>query len=384
MNINLFYCRWISISGTPHFLLSLKGVNVKRLIILVAYSFSVLALFACGGGGGGGDDAIVVPPVKVVDTVEVADTVAPYVLSTIPEFNNTSVAINRAITVTFNEPIAPATITLYSILVDDEYGNAIVGAVEYDESSLTATFIPDSYLVFGDTYVATVTTDIEDLSGNTLVEDYIWQFTTSDADLIAPDVLSHYPAVNANSVALNTAIAVTFNEPIDPFTINAQALTLNGTAPVDGTVTYVGTTALFKPTANLMAGTVYTASVAGTIKDLAGNDLETTVEWKFTTGNQADVIGPLVLSVSPPKGEDDVPITSLMQVNFDESITPFEFGLIDGIPVTVTFNNDFTTATLKPTAGLRSGVTYSALIYVSDMAGILMDGPFVWEFSMAP
>lgn len=139
---------------------------MKRLMVLITSVITVFALCACGGGSGGGggsDDAAadnVVPP-----SVEVPDDTAPYVLSTIPEINSTA-GINRAITVTFNEPIEPATITSSSILLDDADGFPVAGAVDYDEASRTATFRPDADLGPEKDYIATVTTDVEDLAGN--------------------------------------------------------------------------------------------------------------------------------------------------------------------------------------------------------------------------
>jgi len=352
---------------------------MKRLMVLMAAVFTVFALCACGGGSGGGSDHaaadIVVPP-----SVEVPDDTAPYVLSTIPEINGTA-GINSAITVTFNEPINPATITLNSILLDDADGIPVDGAVAYDAASRTATFHPDADLVPEENYKATVTTAIEDLAGIAMEKEYSWEFTTGNADTTPPEISSRFPAKDANSVALNTVIAVTFSEPIDLSTLNTQTLTLNGTALVDGTVEYVGTTALFKPAANLMPNTVYTVSVAETIEDLAGNALGAPEEWEFTTGTQADLVAPQALSVYPQSGAINVPTDSVLEVEFDEAIMPFEFGIIDDRPVTVTFNENYTIATLMPTDGLGGRKIYTAQIKVADMAGNFMDEIYAWRFA---
>jgi hypothetical protein len=57
-----------------------------------------------------------------------------------------------------------------------------------------------------------------------------------------------------------------------------------GTTPVTGTVSYLSTTATSKPTSNLAASTVYTATVSTGAKDLAGNALAAAKAWSFTTG----------------------------------------------------------------------------------------------------
>ncbi len=354
----------------------------SRMTMLLGVFFLVLQLAACGGGGGGSSDdgGNRVP----------GDTVAPSVLSTNPVHSSTAADINRAITVTFNEAVDPDTITSNSFLVDKATGGIVTGTVAYDAASRTATFRSAVNLATSTTYVATVTNAVEDLAGNTLSKDYTWQFTTAAPpevnaiDTTPPAVLSRFPAPNAISVAPNAVISVTFNEPIDPFTINKNTVTLQGASSIPGTVSYVGTTALFKPASDLKAGTVYTVTVAGTIKDLAGNSMGAPVVWSFTTGNQADVQSPQVLSVSPPDGAVNVPTDSSLVANFNEPIEPFEFGVIDGRPVAVTFNDSYTTFSLKPTAGLKAGVTYNARIQVSDQAGNRMDEPYVWTFTTAP
>jgi hypothetical protein len=162
-------------------------------------------------------------------------------------------------------------------------------------------------------------------------------------------------------------------------------LSLNGTTPVAGTVTYVGTTALFTPSTNLATGAAYTVSVAETVSDLAGNFLVSApVVWDFTTGSSVDSQPPIVLSVSPPDNAVNVPTNSSLEVTFNEAIKPFEFVLLEGRPVTVTFNAAYTTVTLTPTASLRPGSTYESRITVSDQAGNRMTEPFIWRFTTSP
>ena len=91
---------------------------------MVVWSFLVgVFLSACGGGSGdgsavssnGGGGGVVEPVAPVV-----GDTEAPYILSTNPVLNSIGVEINRAITVTFNEAIDPATITSSSFLMPSQ------------------------------------------------------------------------------------------------------------------------------------------------------------------------------------------------------------------------------------------------------------------------
>ena len=361
---------------------------------MVVWSFLLGAfLSACGGGSGdgsavssnGGGGGVVEPVAPVV-----GDTEAPYVLSTNPVLNSIGVEINRAVTATFNEAIDLATITSNSFLVNHSTGGSVTGTVKYDAASRTAIFLSDVNLATSSAYIATITNDVKDLAGNALSNDYTWRFTTAappeiDAiDDTPPNVLSRFPVPNAVSVAPNTVISVTFNEPIDPFTINTSTLTLHGTSPVSGTVSYIGSTALFKPEADLTAGTVYTVTVADTIKDLAGNSLGAPEVWSFSTGSQADVQSPQVQSVSPLDNAENVPTDSSVVVNFNEPIKAFEYGVINGRPVVVTFNESYTSISMKPTAGLQPNSTYNVSIQVEDQAGNMMEESYLWQFKTAP
>jgi hypothetical protein len=79
---------------------------------------------------------------------------------------------------------------------------------------------------------------------------------------------------------------------MDSSTISSTTFGLKqGTTPVAGTVSYLGTTAKFKPTSNLVANTVYVATVTTGAKDLAGNALAAVKTWSFTTG-AALAVGP--------------------------------------------------------------------------------------------
>jgi len=269
-------------------------------------------------------------------------------------------------------------------VVGSTSGTAVTGAVTYDEPSRTAIFRPDS-LSPQTTYVATIKDAVEDLAGNPLAAPYTWQFTTKAEpalDTTPPTVTSSFPAPNATAIATNAVISVTFSEPIDPVTLNSQSLTLSKDGlPVDGKVTYVGTTALFTPAASLVVGAVYTAAVTAAIKDLAGNALAPPYGWQFTTGNQVDVTGPYVLSVAPLDGASNVPTNTSIVVTFNEAIKPFEFGAIDDRPVAVTFNAGYTIVTMTPTAGLKPGMAYTVTILVVDQAGNPMAAPYVWKFT---
>jgi hypothetical protein len=340
----------------------------------------VLASLLVGCGGGGSND----------QTFQPVDRTTPQVISTNPNHDSSSVPTNRAITATFNKSINPATINSQSFYIEDSAGASIAGELSYNGTSRTATFRSTDNLSNAANYRVTIASQIEDLSGNQMGDDYSWSFTTAplespDAtDVTPPTVQSTYPAAGATSIPVDSTIVATFSEAIDPATLNADSFTLlkDSATSVPGTRTLVGNTARFTPAQNLDPGASYTAELTMDIKDLAGNALAAPHTWSFTTESQsATTTAPQILSFQPLDGATNVALDASIVVTFDKPILPFEFGTIDGRPVAVTFNDTYTIVTLTPTVNLGAGRQYTVRVRVSDMSGNRMEEPFEWTFT---
>ena len=144
-------------------------------------------------------------------------------------------------------------------------------------------FKPDADLAAGTQYTASVSTAAKDLAGNPLAAAKTWQFTTANP----PVINSVSPADGATNVSPSSLTLCYFNKAMDKAATQA-AFSLKRTsdgAPVSGSFGWYGSGVLiFKPDADLAAGTQYTASVSGAAKDLQGNTLATPVTWSYTTG----------------------------------------------------------------------------------------------------
>jgi len=226
------------------------------------------------------------------------DTTAPTVVLTVPAAAATGVLTNTQLTTTFSEAMDPLTITTANLIVK-QGATAVPGTVIY--SGVTAIFTPASPLAANTTYTATISTGAKDLAGNALSRDYVWSFTTGAApDTTSPTVTLTVPVAAATNVALNTTIAATFSEAMNPLTITSATFTVAG---VPGTVTYnpLNNIATFTPTSNLAAGSIYTAMVTTGVKDLAGNALSANKIWTFTTGTGL-APGAIALGAAAPFG----------------------------------------------------------------------------------
>jgi hypothetical protein len=135
---------------------------------------------------------------------------------------------------------------------------------------------------------------------------YSWQFTVGEvSDTTPPLVASVSPLESAINVATNSTTKVTFNEGMNPSTLNATTFTVSaGSTPIPGTVTLdsLGKIATFQPTASLAVGTTYTATVTTGALDLAGNALATNKVWTFATGTTVASAPSIVLLSAAPFG----------------------------------------------------------------------------------
>jgi hypothetical protein len=222
-------------------------------------------------------------------TFTTLSVVPPTVISTDPVNNATNVDLQKTVTATFSMPMNASTINATTFTMKN--GTiSIGGTITYSGS--TASFDPLSMLLANTLYTCTVTNGAQNAAGVTMVNDYVWTFTTSAA-IIAPVVINTDPLNNAIDVPLNKTVSATFDMQMDPTTLTSATFTLKqGSTPVAGTVTYSGTTASFNPANDLVNGLVYTAAVTTGAKNLAGVSLVNDYTWSFTT--LASVLPPAI------------------------------------------------------------------------------------------
>ena len=186
------------------------------------------------------------------------------------------------------------------------------------------------------------------------------------------------PSNGAIGVPIGGNIATTFNEVMDPLTINTATFTLmEGATPVSGTVSYTGVTATFNPFSTLAPYTLQTATITTGARDLAGNALAADFVWSFTTGTTTDTTAPSVSFTVPANAATGVAIGGNIAVAFSEAMDPLTittatFTLMQGAtPVTGTVSYAGVTATFNPTGALAPSTTYTATITTGakDLAG---------------
>jgi hypothetical protein len=103
--------------------------------------------------------------------------IAPKVASTDPTNNASNVVLNKDILVNFSMPMDAATIINGGNFTLKTGTQNITGVVTY--SGNTASFNPDSNLIIGATYTATIKTGAKNQAGTSLEQDYVWTFNTN-------------------------------------------------------------------------------------------------------------------------------------------------------------------------------------------------------------
>jgi hypothetical protein len=324
----------------------------------------------------------------------------PTVISTIPANNAAGVPINTKETATFSEAMNPATINGTTFTLTAPGGVAVAGTVTYVAAGSTATFAPTAPLALSTTYVATITTGAQDLLGVSLASNYVWTFTTGAApDTTKPTVISTIPANNGTNVPFNQAISATFSEAMDPTKFGGTTFMITGPGitPVAGLVTYaaVGNTVTFTPTASLIPGTLFTATITTDVSDVAGNNLAANYVWTFTTGAAPDTTPPTITLTNPVNGATAVPLSQAVSATFSEAMDPLTittatFTLANGggagVAGTVSYNPVTFIATFTPGAPLTAGTSYIATVTTGakDLAGNSLGTGSIsnpWNFS---
>jgi hypothetical protein len=373
----------------------------RQTCLLFILILCVLFIAGCGGGGeGAGETGHWLPGNS--------DTTAPRVTAVVPLNKATGVARNlKKVTAAFSEAMDSATLTTASFTLACPAGTPVTGggAVTYVAASRVATLpLPTATNLPASTVcTATVTTGAKDLAGNPLAANYTWTFTTGLlVDITAPTVTLTVPADAATGVARNTKITATFNEDMDPETINTTTFTVSG---VTGTVAYAvaGKMATFTPTtpATLAASTAYTAKITTGATDLAGNALAAGSKpnpWTFTTGASTDSTAPTVTLVNPVDLSTTVCNNKTISATFSEAMDPLTITtatftlantLTPGTHIVGVVLYDATSqiATFNPDANLPAGlIKYTATVKggaggVEDVAGTVMAVDKVWSFT---
>ena len=321
-------------------------------------------------------------------------TPPPAVVSTIPMNMATGVPIGEVLSATFNEAMNCMNLSspVKTFTVTGPGTTAVAGSVSCAGS--VATFTPSASLTVNTIYTATISTGAQSAAGTPLGANYVWTFRTLPAPT-PPTVISTVPANGATAVPTTQALSATFSVAMNPATIDGTTFTVAGPggASVAGAVTFVaaGSIATFTPTANLSAGTLYTATITTGAMDLEDTALAQSYVWTFTTA--AVVVSPPTVVATIPLNEAiDVPLNQAVSATFSAAmnaatINSNTFKLTGPgatvVPGLVAYALIGDTLTFTPTADLAGSTVYTATITTGaqNLAGTALANNYVWTFT---
>jgi hypothetical protein len=308
---------------------------------------------------------------SVKDAVALSlDVTPPRVAAVSPPQGAIAVPTNSVLTITFTEPVDPASITSCttpgstptpSIRLLESSGAPVSindAANLCDDSNI----IPVSLVVAADGHTVTVqpargfvgltqhtvtisrgfvgaTGDlsggVRDLVGFPLEADFTWQFATRDD--VPPVVLTISPPAGAANVAEESVIRVTFAEPIAAGSLSSASLAIVGpNGPVAGVRELIlgGAVALFTPTdiggdrTLLQSNASYTVTVSGVV-DLAGN-VQRPQDTATATFSTRDTIAPTIATLSAPTGGRSGQSVTVAATTVNTDVASVQF-LVDGV-----------------------------------------------------
>jgi hypothetical protein len=211
-------------------------------------------------------------------------------------------------------PLASPIILQFSTLMDTasvEESLTIVPdlAVTPTWSGEVLTLVPDERLEEGVRYTIRISEDARDNAGTPLDQPFILSFRAVRSGLAATTV---FPADGVEGVAVSAPIALIFDRPLDPDTVDPDLFVIE--PDVNGALAVVETTGAagmvapgervlrFRPSSALAANTTYRITLNPGVAGTDGAALAAPIEWQFTTGAPLPTLSNQIVFLSERAG----------------------------------------------------------------------------------
>lgn len=232
------------------------------------------------------------------------------------------VARTRPFTITWNEPIAPASVTAATLFLRDQFGQRYDGRRVV--SGATATLTPYADLPGDRQFTLVATTGIRDRAGNAMQAPSSTTFRTA-RDGVPPSVVGAWPGPGQTGISPLAQPTFRFDESMDPATVEAASLQFvdefGAIVPFAVASSADQRTLRLRPATPLASNRRYTLTfVVGpaAATDVSGNGLAATQLRTFTTGT--DATPPGLVRSEPAAGDAGVPGTASLFAQFNEEL----------------------------------------------------------------
>lgn len=225
-----------------------------------------------------------------------ADTVAPSLVSVSPGQNETDVSVTSTVVMVFNENVSHSA-------APPIVGGGITVPGSYAVNDDTITFTPDINLAGNTQYTIQLYYDVPDLADNVRYLGTRSFTTQSVVDTTSPEVLAISPENGASDVNPYQNVVLTFNEPVNPNTLNSDNIALfsNGNL-ITSTVFRSADGRNVTLSAAMPASSLVSVVMTNGVTDLSGNRITPLIS-SFATGpGDGDVTRPTFVKQVPANG----------------------------------------------------------------------------------
>jgi hypothetical protein len=194
---------------------------------------------------------------------------------------------------------------------------------------------------------------------------------------------------------VNSTVAVTFSEPLDPASVSEGTFGLvptntNVSIPGTRTLDAGGTRILFAPDASISASRQHRIYITTGLQDATGNPLQYGTNCYFTTGAASDATAPTVAATDPTNARTGVPTNAELSIQMSEpvdttTVTATSVTLKRGatvLPGALAMLDANRRIRLIPTQLLQPSVVHTLTIGgLRDTAGNVMAAPVTISFT---
>jgi large repetitive protein len=312
-----------------------------------------------------------------------------------PSGGETGTPVNTAVEIELSAAVSAVSVTPGAITV--AAGSTPVPGTVTQPSANTLLFTPSGTLAVSTAYTVKAG-GFTDLAGNA-ASPFTSAFTTGSSptsDKGPLSVLSIAPPNGSTSVAVGSTVTVTFNEAVNPLTVNTDSVNVQSNGGnVAGTYAVSGATVVFTPATPLPGSSTVSVCVDcyGSVEDLAGNN-GSGASASFTTASTGDTTAPRVVSVTPSSGATGMGLNGQVTIVFSKSMNPADLGsnwsnsqmsLLAGgqrLAFNVSVSADDTTATLYAlNLPASSAITLSVPHTVEDLSGNNLASDYASQFT---
>ena len=265
----------------------------------------------------------------ITETDEV-DRTAPTIVQVTPGDGAVDIDTRNSVSITFSEPLDPATITSENFAL---FRNGVRGggglSHSYDNRTVTMLGGIGGFLREDSVYAVVVSSGVKDLYGNPL-SDYVSVFATGSnsiyvgGEFIRPSVTAVYPANNALVVSPERKIVSYFSEALNPSTVTSESLRVsqNGSL-IDGLieVSAENRVVTFTPDQPWANDAVIQVNFENDIQDLQDNRLNS-YQAVFRIETDTENVEPTIVSYS---NAIDLPVNAKLSVLFSEPMDATSF-----------------------------------------------------------